>query len=352
MIIIMETHATDAQIQDVIQHVEDLGFRVVVNTGDVMTVISAIGDKRLVDMHTLEALDGVREIVPIQEPFKMASRQVKPHDTVIRFDNGVQIGGDARAVMMAGPCSIEADPDILLRTAETVKRSGATFLRGGAFKPRSSPYDFQGLEEEGLKQLADAREATGLLVITEVMDTTEVPLVAEYADVLQIGARNMQNFKMLKALGSCGRPVMLKRGLSATIKEFLLAAEYILAHGNDQVILCERGIRGFDSSITRNVLDLAAVPVIKHLSHLPVIVDPSHGTGRRFLIEPMCQAAIMAGADGLMVEVHPNPDKALSDGAQTLNYSQFENMMGTLNQVIDFYQNVVLPSKHPVSSWA
>ena len=352
MIIIMEPKATAEQIQNVAQHVEDLGFRVNVSQGDVMTVVSAIGDKRLVDMHTLEALSGVREIVPIQEPFKMASRQVQPQDTVIKFSNGVTIGGGAPAVMMAGPCSVEADPSIILRTAETVKAAGGTFLRGGAFKPRSSPYDFQGLEEEGLKLLAQAREATGLLIITEVMDTTEVGLVADYADILQIGARNMQNFKMLKAIGQCNRPVMLKRGLSATYKEFLLAAEYILAHGNKEVILCERGIRTFDSSVTRNVLDLAAVPVLKHMSHLPIIIDPSHGTGRRYLIAPMCHAAIMAGTDGLMVETHPNPDKALSDGAQTLNFEQFEDLMVTLKKVVDFYQNTIRNAKMPVGTWS
>lgn len=341
MIIVMQPNANKAQIDDVIQHVEDLGFRVIINEGAVMTVIAAIGDKRLVDEHQLEALDGVKEIVSITEPYKMASRQVQPHDTVITFSNGVKIGGDNPPVVMAGPCSIEANPEILEKTAAAVKAGGAQFIRGGAFKPRTSPYDFQGLEEDGLKQMAAAREATGLLVITEVMDTSEIPLVAKYADILQIGARNMQNFKMLKALGSAGKPVMLKRGLSATIKEFLLAAEYILAHGNKDVILCERGIRSFDSSATRNVLDLASVPYLKHCSHLPVIVDPSHGTGRRNLIAPMSYAAVMAGADGIMIEVHPNPDKALSDGAQSLTLPQYKAVMETLKKVIDFYQSTV-----------
>ncbi len=334
MIIIMEPEATTEQINKVVKHLEENDFKININYGEVFTVIAAIGDKRLVQPHSINSFDGVREVKLIQEPFKLASRESKKEDTIIEFSNGVKIGGDNKPVIMAGPCSVEDDFEALLSIAEAVKESGAEILRGGAFKPRTSPYDFQGLEEKGLKYLRKAADKTGLLVITEVMDTLDLPLICDYADIIQVGARNMQNFKLLKAIGKTNKPVMLKRGPAAGIREFLLAAEHILYNGNENVILCERGIKGFDSNYTRNVLDLAAVPVIKKYSHLPVIVDPSHATGKRYLIEPMSKAAIVAGADGLMVEIHNNPDKAYSDGAQSLTIPQFKNLMTHLSALI------------------
>lgn len=334
MIIIMEPEATTEQIDKVVKHLEENDFKININYGEVFTVIAAIGDKRLVQPHSINSFDGVREVKLIQEPFKLASRESKKEDTVIEFSNGVKIGGNNKPVIMAGPCSVEDDFEALLDIAGVVKESGAEILRGGAFKPRTSPYDFQGLEEKGLKYLRQAADKTGLLVITEVMDTLDLPLICDYADIIQVGARNMQNFKLLKAIGKTNKPVMLKRGPAAGIREFLLAAEHILYNGNENVILCERGIKGFDSNYTRNVLDLAAVPVIKKYSHLPVIVDPSHATGKRYLIEPMSKAAIVAGADGLMVEIHNNPDKAYSDGAQSLTIPQFKNLMTHLSALI------------------
>lgn len=327
MIIVMEPSASQNEIQQVEQRLSQLGFKTIVNTGEVMTVIAAIGDKSLVSPETLCAMPGVKQILPIQEPYKLASRESHPADTVVTFPNGVRLGGDAPFVVMAGPCSVEEDTEPLFRVAEAVKKAGAQFLRGGAFKPRTSPYDFQGLEEKGLQLLAQARERTGLLVVTEVMDSQEVSLVAEYADMLQVGARNMQNFKLLKALGKQNKPILLKRGLSATIREFLLAAEHIMYQGNTQVVLCERGIKGYDNTFTRNVLDLSAVPVIRKLSHLPIIIDPSHGTGHRYLVTPLSKAAVVVGAHGLMCEVHHNPDKALSDGQQSLTIDGFQQLM-------------------------
>lgn len=334
MIIIMEKNATEQQIGSVCTHLEHLGFRINLNHGEVYTVIAALGDKRLIQPQSISSLDGVKEVKIIQEPFKLASRETKSEDTVIEFSNGVKIGGDCRPVIMAGPCSVEREIDGLLEVAYAAKEMGAEILRGGAFKPRTSPYDFQGMEEKGLQYLAEAREKTGLLIVTEVMDTLDLPLVADYADIVQIGARNMQNFKLLKAVGKCKRPVMLKRGGAASIREFLLAAEHILANGNEKVILCERGIKGFDSTYTRNVLDIAAIPLIRKLSHLPIIVDPSHGTGKRFLIEPMSKAALVAGAHGVMMEVHHDPDRAYSDGAQSLSIPQFRETMKELNKLI------------------
>lgn len=335
MIIIMEPGATKEQINKVVEHLESLDFKININYGEVLTVIAALGDKRLVQPHSLNSFDGVKAVKIIQDPFKMASRESQKEDTVIEFANGVKIGGKNRPVVIAGPCSVEENIDGLLEVAYAAKEMGAQFLRGGAFKPRTSPYDFQGLEEKGLQYLATAREKTGLLVVTEVMDTLDLPLVCDYADVIQVGARNMQNFKLLKAIGKCNTPVILKRGPAAGIKEFLLAAEHIMYNGNPNVILCERGIKGFDSGYTRNVLDLAAVGVIKKYSHLPIIVDPSHATGQRYLIEPMSKAAIVAGADGIMMEVHNNPDKAYSDGAQSLTIPQFKTLMKHLDRLID-----------------
>jgi 3-deoxy-7-phosphoheptulonate synthase len=327
----MEPTATEEDIQRVVKKMESLDFRVILNRGEVMTVVAAIGDKRLIDPATLASMEGVREIKLIQEPFKLASRESQKADTVIDLGFGVKIGGNETPVMMAGPCSVEDNQEGLLKTARAIKAAGAKVLRGGAFKPRTSPYDFQGLEELGLKYLAEAREQTGLLIATEVMDSPEVDMVADYADILQIGARNMQNFKLLKAVGKIDKPVILKRGASATIREFLLAAEHIMYHGNSKVILCERGIMGVDSHFTRNTLDLMAVPVIKKYSHLPVIIDPSHGTGRRYLIAPASKAALVVGAHGLMVEVHHDPDNAYSDGAQSLTLEQFDKMMKEIN---------------------
>lgn len=331
MIIVMESQATEDQIQNVAKKLEAQGFKIVFNRGEVMTVLAAIGDKRLIDPASLASIEGVKEVKLIQEPFKLAGRESKRDDSVIDLGNGVKIGNNMPPVIMAGPCSVEKELDGLLQVAYAAKEAGAQVLRGGAFKPRTSPYDFQGLEEKGLQYLAEAREKTGLLVATEVMDTPEIGLVAEYADILQIGARNMQNYKLLKALGNINKPIILKRGPAASIREFILAAEYILYAGNPNVILCERGVKGLDSHYTRNILDLAAIPVIKKHSHLPVIADPSHATGRRYLIEPMSKAAIAAGAHGLMIEVHHDPDNASSDGAQSLTIDQFKALMQQLN---------------------
>ena len=293
------------------------------------------GDKTTLSPGRIEALEGVKQIKFIREPFRLASRDRQSEDTVIEFDNGVKIGGANRPVAMVGPCSVEDDYEGLLKVAVAAKEMGCQFLRGGAFKPRTSPYDFDGLGEKALQYLAKAKEETGLLVVTELMDSADLDLVCRYADVIQIGARNMQNFKLLKSVGKCNKPVILKRGPSSTIREFLLAAEHIMYNGNEKVILCERGVRSFDSAFTRNLLDISAVPVIKKYSHLPIIVDPSHGTGQRYLIEPMAKAGLVVGADGIMVEVHHNPACALSDGKQSLSIPQFKEVFARLNNLID-----------------
>ena len=334
MIIVMEHNATIDQLNRVVKYIEDRGLKAQVNNGELLNVVAVIGDKKDLNSENIAALEGVREVKKIQEPYKLVSRVAHPEDTVIKFPNGVKIGGLERPVLMVGPCSVEKDFDGLLQVAIAAKEMGCQFLRGGAFKPRTSPYDFQGLEEKGLQYLAQAREKTGLLVVTEVMDTMDISLLCKYADVLQVGARNMQNFKLLKALGRIKKPVMIKRGPAATIKEFLLAAEYVVSNGNPNVILCERGVKGFDTQFSRNVLDIAAVPIIRKYSHLPVIVDPSHGTGKRYLIEPMGKAALVAGAHGLMFEVHHDPDNALCDGAQSLSIEQFKETARALNKLI------------------
>ena len=334
MIIVMEHDATEEQLDRVVKYVETRGLKTQVNHGTRLNVVAVIGDKSGLNTENIAALDGVREVKKIQEAYKLVSRETHPEDTVITFSNGVKIGGLERPVLMVGPCSVEKDYEGLLKVATAAKEMGCQFLRGGAFKPRTSPYDFQGLEEKGLQYLAKASKQTGLLVVTEVMDTMDISLLCQYADVLQVGARNMQNFKLLKALGRIKKPVMIKRGPAATIKELLLAAEYVLANGNPNVILCERGIRGFDSQYSRNVLDIAAVPIIRKYSHLPIIVDPSHGTGKRYLIEPMGKAALVAGAHGLMYEVHHDPDNAMCDGAQSLNLEQFKEVTKSLNKLI------------------
>ncbi|RPF43018.1 3-deoxy-D-arabinoheptulosonate-7-phosphate synthase [Thermodesulfitimonas autotrophica] len=330
MIIVMANNATEQEIEGVIRRIEDEGFKAHLSRGVEKTIIGVIGDERRLKEVALEVLPGVEEVIPILQPYKMASRSFRADRTVIDLGDGIVIGGE-RIHVMAGPCAVESREQ-LLTAAEKVKAAGATILRGGAFKPRTSPYSFQGLGEEGLKILAEAREKFGLKIVTEVMDIRTLPLVAAYADIIQIGTRNMQNFDLLKEVGKVNRPVLLKRGLSATIEEWLMAAEYILANGNFNVILCERGIRSFET-YTRNTLDLSAVPVVKHLSHLPVVVDPSHGLGRWKFVAPMCRAAIAAGADGLLVEVHPNPAAALCDGAQSLTPENFGAMMDDLRRI-------------------
>ncbi len=331
MIIIMKQSATGAQIVNVTARIEQLGCRTHLSEGEERTIIGVIGNGRPLDREQIERMAGVERTVPILRPFKLASRQFHPQDTVVTV-NGVPIGG-RQVVVMAGPCAIESR-DQLLETARAVKEAGALILRGGAFKPRTSPYSFQGLGEEGLRLLAEAREETGLPAVTEVMDPQMVPLVTGYADILQVGARNMQNYALLHAIGETQWPVLLKRGMMSTIEELLMAAEYILSHGNDHVILCERGIRTFEP-YTRNTLDISAVPLLKQLSHLPVVVDPSHGTGKWELVEPVSRAAVAAGADGLIIEVHPHPDEAFSDGAQSLKPARFTALMQSLRPVAE-----------------
>jgi len=326
MLVVMQEGATEPQIQAVIDRLVSLGFTVHRSTGVRHTVLGGVGPIEDVEPADFEVMDGVKECHRIVSPYKLASRHFRPGGTVIRVGD-VEIGGD-RVVIMAGPCSVENE-DQIHRTAEAVARAGAAVLRGGAFKPRTSPYSFQGLGEEGLKMLRKAADAHELKVVTEVMDKDQIPMFAEYADILQVGARNMQNYNLLRRLGELRKPVLLKRGPAATIEELLLSAEYILTGGNYDVILCERGIRTFES-YTRNTMDISAIPVVKKLSHLPIVADPSHGTGRRDKVLPMARAAVAAGADGLLVEVHCDPDHALSDGAQSLWPEQFAELMGQL----------------------
>ena len=323
MFVAMKPHATQAEFDAVIDKVRALGLTPHPISGIERRVVAVVGNTGAVDPDDFAMLPGVAEALRVSQPFKLVSREVKEEDTVIDV-GGVKVGGRA-IVVMAGPCSVESK-DQILETARAVKKAGASFLRGGAWKPRTSPYEFQGLREEGLKLLALARQETGLKVITEVMSTDTLPMVAEYADVLQVGARNMQNYSLLERLGAVKKPVMLKRGLSGTIREWLMAAEYIVANGNPNVMLCERGIRTFETA-TRNTLDINAIPVVKSLSHLPVIVDPSHGIGIRKHVAAIARAGIAAGADGIMVEVHPRPEKALSDGHQSLAIPEFEELM-------------------------
>jgi 3-deoxy-7-phosphoheptulonate synthase len=323
MFVAMKPHATEAEFDAVIEKVRALGLTPHPIAGTERRVVAVVGNTGTVDPDDFAMLPGVAEALRVSQPFKLVSREVKEEGTVIDV-GGVRIGGRA-IVVMAGPCSVESKEQIL-ETARAVKKAGASILRGGAWKPRTSPYEFQGLREEGLKLLALAREETGLKIVTEVMSTDTVPLVADYADILQVGARNMQNYPLLERLGQVRKPIMLKRGLSGTIKEWLMAAEYIVAKGNPDVMLCERGIRTFETA-TRNTLDINAIPVVKSLSHLPVIVDPSHGIGLRKHVAAIARAGVAAGADGIMVEVHPRPEKALSDGHQSLSIPEFDELM-------------------------
>jgi len=324
----MKAGAVKKDRDDVLKRIRELGYKPHVIHGSTRDVIGAIGDERgKAVLQSLESLHGVENVVPILQPYKLASKEVKKESSLVRISDSLVIGG-RRLVVMAGPCAVESEKQII-ESALAVKKAGAHVLRGGAFKPRTSPYSFQGLEEEGLKLLAKARDLTGLPIVTEVINPETAELVAEYADILQIGARNSQNFALLKKVGQLGKPVLLKRGMSMTIQEFLMSAEYIMSEGNQSVILCERGIRTFETA-TRNTLDLSAIPVLKEKTHLPVVIDPSHGTGNHRYVAPMCYASIAAGADGLIVEVHPDPENASSDGPQSLKPAKFDTLMEKL----------------------
>ena len=335
MIISMKLHATRQEIDEVTDQVKRFGYKVHSIEGEERVVIGVVGVGDVTAcLESVEAMPQVEAVTRITAPYKFVSREFRKEKTRIRV-NGTEIGG-SEFVVMAGPCSVESEEQIM-KAAEGVAKSGAKLLRGGAFKPRTSPYDFQGMELEGLKLLQKAKKATGLAIVTEVMSDRDVEMVAEYADVMQIGARNMQNFMLLKALGKCGRPILLKRGLSSTVKELLMSAEYIVAHGNSEVMLCERGIRTFET-VTRNTCDIAAIPALNELTHLPVILDPSHATGKRSLVPALARAGVAIGADGLIVEVHPAPEKAISDGAQSLDLAQFEKMMKELKPYVELWK--------------
>jgi 3-deoxy-7-phosphoheptulonate synthase len=327
MIVAMQDRASEEEIQAVVERMMEIGFNVHRTTGTVQTILAGVGTPGVFEHQEFEVLAGVAEVIRISSPYKLAGRSFRPEGTIVRFPNGVTIGGD-EVVVMAGPCSVESREQIL-SCAKIVKTAGAKFLRGGAFKPRSSPYSFQGLGLDALKLLREAGDTHGLLVVSEVMEISQIEPMMPYVDLFQVGARNMQNFNLLRELGAVRRPVLLKRGIAATIEELLLSAEYLLAGGNYDVILCERGIRTFET-YTRNTMDISAIPVVKKLSHLPIVGDPSHGTGRRDKVPAMARATVAAGGDGLLIEVHPNPDKALSDGAQSLFPEQFAELMDAL----------------------
>jgi 3-deoxy-7-phosphoheptulonate synthase len=332
MIIVMQQHADPKNIEAVVKRVEELGYKVHLSRGEARTIIGIIGaDEHKLQTETFEAMDGVEKTMRVMQPFQVASRDFTASNTIINV-NGVEIGGN-RVIVMAGPCSVESR-EMVLETAHAVKEAGGAILRGGAYKPRSSPYSFQGMGEEGLRYLAEAREQTGLPVVTEVMGTDEIDLIGDYTDIYQVGARNTQNYSLLKALGKTRKPVFLKRGMSSTIQELLMSAEYILAGGNMQVMVGERGIRTYETA-TRFTFDVNAIPVLKELTHLPVVADPAHGTGKSSLVSPIARAAVAAGADSIMVEVHPNPAKALSDGAQSLSFERFAAMMKELRPVAE-----------------
>jgi 3-deoxy-7-phosphoheptulonate synthase len=331
MMVVMKKDHTKEELQEVLDHLKENGLGAHMSVGVERTVIGVLGRIYPELAEEIEAFPGVEETIPITRPYKLASRELRPEDTVVKVGD-VAIGGGT-TVVMAGGCSIESEEQ-MMATARLVKETGGHILRGGAFKPRTSPHAFRGLGEEGLKILAAARAETGLPIVTEVMDPRDVDMVAGYADILQIGTRNAQNYFLLDEVGRCGKPVLLKRGMASTVEDWLLCAEYILARGNGQVILCERGIRTFETG-TRFTLDISSIPLAKRLSHLPVVADPSHGTGRWYLVEPMCLAAVAAGADGVMVEIHPNPDRALSDGAQSLKFDKFRRLMQRLDTVAE-----------------
>ncbi len=330
MIVVMKLGSTKEQVEHVVGLVREMGLKEHIIVGEERTVVACIGNDRFKDKGSFESLPGVDKVVPILAPYKMASREIKKERSVIPLGNGATIGG-VQIPVIAGPCSVESKQQII-EMAHAMKEAGAVGLRGGAFKPRTNPYSFQGMGEEGLKYLAQAREQTGLAIVTEVMSIDQVDLVCQYADVLQIGARNMQNFNLLSRVGECTKTVLLKRGLSATMEEFLLAAEYVMARGNTNVILCERGIRTFEEYV-RNTLPLAIVPALQRATHLPVMVDPSHGTGKSYLVEPMCRASVAAGCDGLIVETHADPEHAMTDGAQSITPEQFTKMMASIRRV-------------------
>jgi len=330
MIVAMQEHATEEQIDFVIEAMVEAGVGVHRTTGATQTILAGVGPTASIDLNKFEVLPGVLHVHRISSPYKLAGRGFRPEGTVLEFANGVKLGG-TQVVVMAGPCSIENEAQIL-ETAQRVKASGGSFLRGGAFKPRSSPYAFQGMGIPGLKLMFDAARANGLLVVSEVMEISQIEPMLPYVDCFQVGARNMQNFNLLRELGAVRKPVLLKRGIAATIEELLLSSEYIMSGGNYDVVLCERGIRTYETA-TRNTMDISAIPVVKKLSHLPIVADPSHGTGHRDMVAPMARAAVAAGADGILVEVHPNADKAASDAAQTLYLDQFDKLMGELRVI-------------------
>ncbi len=341
MLVVMHHEAADADIRRVIHTIEELGYEARPIPGKQRTAIGLIGNDGKVDSGRLEALPGVIRIIHVTQPYKQVSREWRPEPTIIELGNGTRIGS-TDVVLMAGPCAVESEAQIM-ESAHRLRELGATVLRGGAFKPRTSPYSFQGLGVHGLRLLARARDETGLAIVTEALEPETVDVVAEHADIIQVGARNMQNYPLLRRAGRSGKPILLKRGMAATIKELLLSAEYVLAEGNGSVILCERGVRSFDHH-TRNLLDLTAIPVVKSLSHLPIIADPSHGTGLRSKVAPMARAAVAAGADGLMVEVHPDPDHALSDGAQSLRFDQFEELVGQVGVIAHAIDRQLAPA--------
>ena len=341
MLVVMKHGASQAEVDAVVRTIEELGYEARPMPGAQRTAVGLVGNDGRVDSSRIEGLAGVAQVIHVTQPYKQVSREWKPENTIVQLAPGVNVGGD-EVVVMAGPCSVESEEQIV-KTARLVRDAGASCLRGGAFKPRSSPYSFQGLGKEGLKMLAVARRETGLAVVTEAMDEEGADLVAEYGDCIQIGARNMQNYSLLKFVARLGKPVLLKRGPAATISDLLLSAEYILAGGNPNVILCERGVRTFDTAV-RNMFDLTAVPVVQGLSHLPIVADPSHGTGVRDMVIPMARAAVAAGANGILVEVHPNPERALSDGAQSLYPAQFEQLVSELRPIASAIGRTLTPA--------
>jgi 3-deoxy-7-phosphoheptulonate synthase len=341
MLVVMKHGATTAEIDAVVATIEEMGYEARPMPGAQRTAVGLVGNDGRVDSSRISALSGVAQVIHVTQPYKQVSREWRPENTIVTIAPGVEVGG-SEVVIIAGPCSVESEAQIVL-AAQQVKAAGASCLRGGAFKPRSSPYSFQGLGEVGLRYLATAKRETGLAIVTEAMDESGAELVAEYADCIQIGARNMQNYSLLKFVGTLGKPVLLKRGLAATISDLLLSAEYVLANGNPNVILCERGVRTFDPA-TRNMFDLTAIPIVQQLSHLPIVADPSHGTGIRDKVLPMARAAVAAGANGVIVEVHPNPERALSDGAQSLYPEQFAQLVGELRAIAAAIGRTITPA--------